>query len=159
MFERKGIQTFGSNIFPLPTAIFWRSIFPLAVGAGTGAGHADRSCVDAIFWRAADFAANVVSYQAARILPKTSGGANARCSATPRKLRTISVPDKGRRSGAGKNRNHAETALRNLRGLCAGETVGHARSSQNDGGMPYARSNSTAFSSDGLRVPRAKSLA
>jgi hypothetical protein len=47
-----------------------------------------------------------------------------------------------------------------LRTLRDGEAVGHAAfSSQNAGGIPYTRSNSTAFVSEGTRFPLANSLA
>lgn len=156
MFERKGMQTFESNIFPLPTAIFWRSIFPLAAGAGTGAGHADRSCVDAIFWRAADFAANVVPYQAARLLPETSGWPNARGHAQTRRHNRICLPEGRCGSSAGKDRNHAETALRSLRGLCAGEAVGHAIPHASTGTLPFVALAilSAKFSDGRFRKPR-----
>ena len=61
-----------------------------------------------------------------------------------------------RKAGFGRS---TETALRGLWVLPAG-AVGHAaRPSQNEHGMPYARSNSIALDSDGARTPRAKSLA
>lgn len=167
MFERKGVSGIRAEISSLPTAIDWRSVLLLAAGAGTGAGHVIGRWAVAIVGAAKNIAAKLESFQTPRNMRKAPCWAMAGSRAQARGVIAAAMPDRGNGTGESKAGIGFDEALRRLRRMPMGEPgecqggsgIGHARSSQNDGGMPYARSNSIAFSSDGLRVPRARSLA
>lgn len=132
MFERKGVSGIRAEISSLPTAIDWRSVLLLAVGAGTGAGHVIGRWAVAIVGAAKNIAAKLEGFQTPRIVRKAPRGALAGNRAPAGGTIAAAMPDRGNGTGESKAGIGFDEALHSLRRMPMGEPgecqggIGHA---------------------------------
>lgn len=126
----------GMNQVPITFVMEHLRAYDFSRGAESGAIDAFRNCSRRFAcrtWNANDHAGSAIS----PLVPTSAGGANAGACQNPISTRPNCIYQAGSRRSPHDDSGRIEGALRAMRGLQAGARgIGHARSSQNAGGIP-----------------------